>query len=130
MTRPLPVPVSEFPDKTRQAVASLGRARDLVQRAAPLAPVVGELVHRLARPERVPRPPSTEGFVLVEALSIRLLEDADGSRLWELEHVSMEKPRRRGLPGRWLLGVSCLSLLAWAVTRSVRLDLLFQRPER
>lgn len=103
MTRPLPVPVSEFPAKTRQAVASLGRARDLVQWAAPLAPVVGELVYRLARPERVPRPPSTEGFVLVEALSIRLLEDADGSRLWELEHVSMEKPRRRGLPGRWLL---------------------------
>lgn len=130
MTRPLPVPVSESPAATRHAVASLGRARGIAQWAAPLAPIVGELAHRLARPERVPRPPSTEGFILVEALSIRLLEHPDGSRLWELEHVSMEKPRRRGLPGRWLLALSCLSLLAWAVTRSTRLDLLFQRPER
>jgi len=122
MTRLLPVPVSESPDKTRYPVASLDRARGVAQWVAPLVPVVGELVHRLVNREPVPPPSSVGEFVRVEAFSIRLLERADGTRQWELEHMSAENPRRRGLPGRWLLAISCLSALAWAVTRSARLD--------
>jgi len=126
MTRRLPVPLLEPPEPVRYPAALRDRARDAAAWLAPLVPVFGQLVQRLVQHQSAPQATSTRGFVLVESLSIRILERADGTRQWELEHVTMEKPRRRWLPGRWLLALSCLSALAWAVTRSARLDRPFE----
>ncbi|MCX7624115.1 MAG: hypothetical protein N2Z82_10260 [Thermomicrobium sp.] len=120
MERPLPVPLAELPEPVRSN-SLVRRTRILGELAAPLAPLLGELVRRKFAETPATSSPPVE-YVRVEALSIRISERADGVREWQLAHVSMEKPRRRWQPGRWVLVLSCLAGLALAATRTVRLD--------
>lgn len=120
MTRPLPVPLTEVPDRPEPTlpVSTPASLRWLLARSIETAlPVVGEFLRqRLASPREEP-PSGSPGIVLVESVHVRLLERADGTREWQLEHVTMETPRRSWHPGRWLMLLSLLAGVALAASR-------------
>uniref|UniRef100_A0A7C5RTY4 Uncharacterized protein n=1 Tax=Thermomicrobium roseum TaxID=500 RepID=A0A7C5RTY4_THERO len=120
MTRPLPVPLTEVPDRPELTlpVSTPASLRWLLARSIETAlPVVGEFLRqRLASPREEP-PSGSPGIVLVESVHVRLLERADGTREWQLEHVTMETPRRSWHSGRWLMLLSLLAGVALAASR-------------
>lgn len=120
MTRPLPVPLTEVPDRPELTlpVSTPASLRWLLARSIETAlPVVGDFLRqRLASP-RAEAPSGSPGIVLVESVHVRLLERADGTREWQLEHVTMETPRRSWHPGRWLMLLSLLAGVALAASR-------------
>lgn len=120
MTRPLPVPLTELPDRPELALPASTPTplRWLLTRSVETAlPVVGEYLRQRLSSPREEAPSAPPGIVLVESVHVRLLERADGTREWQLEHVTMETPRRSWHPGRWVMLLSLLAGVALAVSR-------------
>lgn len=120
MTRPLPVPLTEVPDRPELTlpVSTPASLRWLLARSIETAlPVVGDFLRQRLASSREEPPSGSPGIVLVESVHVRLLERADGTREWQLEHVTMETPRRSWHPGRWLMLLSLLAGVALAASR-------------
>ncbi|MCM8745032.1 hypothetical protein NET03_00645 [Thermomicrobium sp. CFH 73360] len=120
MTRLLPVPLTEVPDRPELALPASTPTplRWLLARSIETAlPVVGEFLRQRLSSPREEAPPALPGIVLVESVSLRLLKRADGTREWQLEHVTIETPRRSWHPGRWVMLLSLLAGAALAVSR-------------
>jgi len=123
MTRSLPVPLSETVNLERSRPAPANRLREVAQWVSVFGPTLADLLPRFVGRERFPSPAGADdAAVLVEAVSIRLFERSDGTKEWQLEHVNIERPRRRRQPGFWLLALSCLGALALALARTNRLE--------
>ncbi len=123
MVRELPVPHRAAPMYAEPRPALVERASTLARWTAPLAPVLAEVLPRVLHRDRTRDSRPTETLAHVEAITIRMLERADGTREWYLDHVRAEKPRSRRQPGRWILALTCLGLVALALNRTARSEL-------
>ncbi len=123
MVPDLPVPYRAAPIDAEPRLALVERASTLARWAAPLAPVLAEVLPRVLHRERPRASRPSETLAHMESITIRMLERADGMREWYLDHFHAEKPRSRRQPGRWILALTCLGLVALALNRTGRSQL-------
>ncbi|MDW7981391.1 MAG: hypothetical protein RMH81_01040 [Thermomicrobium sp.] len=124
MTDMLPVPLPHVPEHDRSVArphAVTPFVGVLARTAETVLPLLGDLIRRRLASVAPSRAPTLgNGFVFVESLQVRVVERADGTREWQLEHLTLGKPRPRKSSGPWAVLLSALAVGALVASRIAR----------